>query len=390
MRFLLTFLAAGLILVGSQLPTEAATFTDPEPNIFAAAGAGEVLLPDAVITATNETEVSVRDTATQQIFTGAWAAVQRYRAGGGPAEIGEIAVGDRVRGLATAAGRLLALQDGELQLCDQTFVGRVTAVQASTFTFQTATAGSYLAHFGPLTPYRDAAGAATAAATLTAGQPLRVHGVVNANTRQIFTETLGAHLTLLADSDIATLAAENTAAQQTANETAAATFSDVPADYRYRQAVGFAKTAGYVAGYPDGTFRPESSINRAEFTQILVAARRAAELRAGTETTCFADVPAGEWFARAVCTARSSGLLAGYPDGTFRPAAAVNLAEALKIVLTSFDVAVPPAADGQAWYAPYFAAATAQNLLPTDWTDPAAALSRGQLAELIWQLAQPR
>ena len=52
------------------------------------------------------------------------------------------------------------------------------------------------------------------------------------------------------------------------------------------------------------------------------------------EKNCFPDVT-DEWFAQYVCAAKRLGWVGGYPDGTFRPAHSVNRAEAIKIIISS-------------------------------------------------------
>lgn len=114
---------------------------------------------------------------------------------------------------------------------------------------------------------------------------------------------------------------------------------------------------GVIGGYPDGTFRPGASMNRAEFIKILVAGFRSDRLRG--ETHCFSDVR-DEWFATYVCAAERLGWIQGYPDGTFRPDQHINRAEAMKIVAIAFgayvqDVAtdLPSDVRGDVWFLPY-------------------------------------
>ncbi len=108
----------------------------------------------------------------------------------------------------------------------------------------------------------------------------------------------------------------------------ARTFSDVPADAWYYKAVVTLAGKGILLGYEDGLFRPEQAISRAEFAAI---AARCAKASTEKEVT-FPDVPAGEWYYKAVRTAVSYGWINGYEDGTFQPGRPITRAETAAIV----------------------------------------------------------
>ena len=82
----------------------------------------------------------------------------------------------------------------------------------------------------------------------------------------------------------------------------------------------------YVHGYPDHSFRPEGTITRGEMTAIF---RRLLDqgIFSGGNGTQFRDVRAGDWYASDVSRLSSLGVIAGYPDGSFRPNASVTRAE---------------------------------------------------------------
>jgi S-layer homology domain len=73
---------------------------------------------------------------------------------------------------------------------------------------------------------------------------------------------------------------------------------------------------GIIAGYPDGTFKPDQPVTRAEFAALLNKAFDLQPVRAGRK---FKDVPAKYWAAGVIQKAYQSGFLAGYPNGTFAP-----------------------------------------------------------------------
>jgi len=76
-----------------------------------------------------------------------------------------------------------------------------------------------------------------------------------------------------------------------------------------------AVSSGYAQGYPDGTFRPDSGVNRAEFVAMLDSAF---QLPTGNYDAPV-DVSDQDWFAQDVKSALAAGFVSGYPDGTFRP-----------------------------------------------------------------------
>ena len=84
----------------------------------------------------------------------------------------------------------------------------------------------------------------------------------------------------------------------------------------------------YIVGYGNGEVRPQNNITRAEvatiFFRLLTDDVRDENL---TKTNRYSDVAATSWYNTAVSTLSSMGIITGYPDGTFRPNAAITHAE---------------------------------------------------------------
>jgi hypothetical protein len=97
-----------------------------------------------------------------------------------------------------------------------------------------------------------------------------------------------------------------------------------------------AKTLGYVQGYDDGEFKPESPATRAELAALLVRDAEARGALPTGEAGRFADVPEGKWYAGYVGKASALGLVNGYEGGTFRPEAPVTRAEAVVMINRAF------------------------------------------------------
>jgi hypothetical protein len=109
-------------------------------------------------------------------------------------------------------------------------------------------------------------------------------------------------------------------------------FSDVPATQTNFVAIKFLKDQGVISGYTDGSFKPDALVNRAEALKILLGGNKV-EVPAQVETSSFPDVKASEWFAGYVEKAKLLGIVKGNDDGTFAPARNVNRAEFLKMLL---------------------------------------------------------
>lgn len=104
-------------------------------------------------------------------------------------------------------------------------------------------------------------------------------------------------------------------------------YSDVAATSWYNTAVSTLSSMGIITGYPDGTFRPNAAITRAEFAAI--AARFDND---GDKTAAkFSDI-ATHWAKDEISIAYNNGWINGYPDGTFGPQRDITRAETMTLV----------------------------------------------------------
>lgn len=94
-------------------------------------------------------------------------------------------------------------------------------------------------------------------------------------------------------------------------------FGDVPKDYWAKEAIEYLTTLGILNWSPDGFFKPDYPISRAEMVMLLVRAKDY-ELPQEVQQV-FKDVPANYWAADYIQTAREKKLTFGYPDQTFKP-----------------------------------------------------------------------
>ena len=105
-------------------------------------------------------------------------------------------------------------------------------------------------------------------------------------------------------------------------------FSDVGTQSWYAQPINYLAGRGMLLGYPDGTFRPNQAITRAELTAAI------ARFFALTDTGAnhFTDVYVNHWAIRYINNAHNRGWIVGYADGTFRPDNAITRAEAVMLI----------------------------------------------------------
>ncbi|MDP3386284.1 MAG: S-layer homology domain-containing protein [Eubacteriales bacterium] len=96
------------------------------------------------------------------------------------------------------------------------------------------------------------------------------------------------------------------------------------------EAVNVLMALGIVNGYPDGTYKPERVVTRAEMTKLLVEALGYGQLAGGTAQ--YSDT-AGHWAEGYIAIATGIGLVQGYPDGTFKPEATVSFDEMITMVV---------------------------------------------------------
>jgi hypothetical protein len=170
------------------------------------------------------------------------------------------------------------------------------------------------------------------------------------------------------------------------------TFKDVPDDYFAKFPIQCLATLGIISGYPDGTFKPNGSLTRAELCTLLVKTK-GWESSAVTREV-FSDVPATHWAASSIQAAVEAGLVKGYPDKTFKPKQNINRVEGI-LVIARFDgltdpenilVAPFPDLPGRHWAAKSITAAKEAGLLQYLSGKPLLPtlnMSRGEAAEII-------
>lgn len=159
----------------------------------------------------------------------------------------------------------------------------------------------------------------------------------------------------------------------------------------YRRAV--------IGGFPDGQFKGDRAVNRAEAAKFLILASKKKwdflpELYNNGK---FPDVLDGQWYTKFVIAAANKGIINGNPDGTFRPANQVNTAEFLKMLTLTFGLQLDLPYDyrdvsSDDWFAPYTGIAQKYNLFPgrSAYLSPEHSLTREEVAVAIYQYLSQR
>lgn len=169
-----------------------------------------------------------------------------------------------------------------------------------------------------------------------------------------------------------------------AEQTGPSFFSDVADDHDHFWAIDTLFEEGYIQGYPDGTFRPEQTINRAEYLKIVLGT---SDYEPGGEN-CYPDVEQ-QWFAPYVCKATELGFVQGNPDGLFHPDRPIVFAEASKIVANIHALDLEAGLD-EAWYHRYVKALEDKAAIPGKISGFDQEVTRAQMAEVVWRIKDNR
>jgi hypothetical protein len=147
-------------------------------------------------------------------------------------------------------------------------------------------------------------------------------------------------------------------------------FSDVPSSYWAGDFIFRLNSLGYISGYPDGTFRPDTSITRAEFATVLVKAFKLPV----TAGKVFGDTNS-HWAVNYIATAYAAGIATGYNDDSFGPEdlitreqMAVMIVKAAKIKEADAEITCTDSNKISAWAKDAMTAA-AQNGIMSGYPD---------------------
>lgn len=173
-------------------------------------------------------------------------------------------------------------------------------------------------------------------------------------------------------------------------------FSDVGPTSPYYVALSDLKLRGLVAGYSDGSFKPDAPVSRAEAITFIL---RAIDEQARNDfKSIFPDVSSDAWYAKFVATAYQLGFIKGYPDGSFRPEEKVNLAEFLTMLFVAaktdvdpqIHMTLPEGVKAEDWFASYVQVALLKGILeaPNNSLDASRPLTRGEISVMLYKLVR--
>ena len=98
-----------------------------------------------------------------------------------------------------------------------------------------------------------------------------------------------------------------------------------------KNAVEEVKAISYIKGYPDGTFKPQANVTRAEAAQMFATLLNGGTNFGTSGATKFSDA-SDDWYSKAVNYVVGKGLISGYPNGTFKPNDSITRAEFAQMI----------------------------------------------------------
>lgn len=217
-----------------------------------------------------------------------------------------------------------------------------------------------------------------------------------------------------------------------------ATFPDVSSDYIYSDAINYVQEEGIVNGFNDGTFKPEQTITRAEFTKVIVNTKFDKEeiescmarnhliknkygedgedIVTNVYLNVFPDMDGGEEylkynfnsddgfdletgpissegytgnvFSPYICVAKEHGIIGGYSDRNFYPENTITVGEASKIISNAYGFTNQESGPREDIFKPFLDALAQKRAIPGTAINLNQDLRRGEMAEIVSRLEQ--
>lgn len=188
-------------------------------------------------------------------------------------------------------------------------------------------------------------------------------------------------------------ATEIPAAEVPADTTEKPLFTDINSESKYFEAVKYLSEKGIIAGYDDGSFKPDQPVNRVEALKFILESISAA-VESGNLP--FSDISKDAWYSGYLYTAYKREIINGHPDGTFKPEDTVNKAEFFKILFNGLSVDIDPLVTTAPyedvatndWFASYISYAKELKILDPDLKkiEPSRGMTRGEVADAMYRL----
>ena len=116
---------------------------------------------------------------------------------------------------------------------------------------------------------------------------------------------------------------------------AASSFPDVAEGTPYTEPINALTKMGVLAGYPDGTFKLRNKVTRAEAAQVITQLRK---LDTSASAAPFSDVKQGEWYSTGINAAYKAGIIVGKDNNKFEPNVQLTRAEFAQIVMMAYGI----------------------------------------------------
>lgn len=157
---------------------------------------------------------------------------------------------------------------------------------------------------------------------------------------------------------------------------------------KYEEAIAKLVALDTIEGYEDGTFRPESTITRAELATVItfiLGLQDAADL-AKDNPTRFSDVKVNEWYTGYINIAANENVIAGYPDGTFRPNEKVSNSEAVTMLVNALGLKQVVDKAGGTWPSNYMSKAAQLGITKVlSSVEGSSSAIRGDVFMMAWE-----
>lgn len=170
----------------------------------------------------------------------------------------------------------------------------------------------------------------------------------------------------------------------------AADFTDVAEGNMHYDAISSLVESGVINGYEDGTFKPDNTITRAEFSKLLAVSSAPTGYAFSATTTNFSDIKDMNadhgWAVPYISYAVSTGAINGYTDGTFQAGNPVTYGEAIKMIVCTLGYGPVVDTTLTPWYQGYLNISQQIGLNKNAVSLGDNPASRGIVAQLIYNM----
>ncbi|MBD3156689.1 septal ring lytic transglycosylase RlpA family protein [Candidatus Peregrinibacteria bacterium] len=195
-------------------------------------------------------------------------------------------------------------------------------------------------------------------------------------------------------------------AQEQETEVSTAVYTDVDIGHPEYVALKYLSENNIINGYEDGSFKPDTLVNRAEALKMILEAQNLITAHYITNHSLggasfnenpltFTDIYKSVWYYPYIKKGVELGIVKGYEDGTFKPDQTVNRVESFKMIMESDDIVLPEVTenpfadvDMNTWFAPYLLEAKLREIIyytMNNTVNPNKEMTRSRFAELVYR-----